>query len=53
MHSQPDLHNSMITWINLMRGRYIGNKFDIDQIGYVPWRGTLNAVGINWTALAI
>jgi len=35
------------TWTNLIRARYIGNNFDIDQIGYVPWRGTLNAVGIS------
>jgi len=23
-----------------MRGRYIGNKFDIDEVGFVPWQGT-------------
>ena len=29
-----------------VRGRYIGEKFDIDQVGYVPWRGTSELVGI-------
>ncbi|MBN2090274.1 carbohydrate binding family 9 domain-containing protein [candidate division KSB1 bacterium] len=24
----------------LMRGRYIGEDFDIDQVGFVPWKGT-------------
>lgn len=27
-------------FIVLSRARYIGEKFDIDQIGFVPWRGT-------------
>ena len=35
------------TWVNMFRGRYIGDKFDIDQIGYVPWRGTFNGVGLT------
>ncbi|MBK7980502.1 MAG: carbohydrate binding family 9 domain-containing protein [Ignavibacteriae bacterium] len=37
----------MENWLNLFRTRYIGNKFDIDQIGYVPWRGTSNSVGLT------
>ncbi|QQS36186.1 MAG: carbohydrate binding family 9 domain-containing protein [Ignavibacteriales bacterium] len=28
------------TWLNLGRIRYIGDKFDINQVGYVPWIGT-------------
>ncbi|MEX2117177.1 MAG: DUF5916 domain-containing protein [Bacteroidota bacterium] len=27
-------------WINLFRTRIIGENFDIDQVGFVPWRGT-------------
>ncbi len=27
-------------WMTLMRSRYIGDEFDINQIGYVPWIGT-------------
>ena len=26
--------------ISFARGRYIGEKFDISQVGYVPWMGT-------------
>ncbi|MBK8945112.1 MAG: carbohydrate binding family 9 domain-containing protein [Ignavibacteriae bacterium] len=37
----------MDNWIHLFRSRYIGNKFDIDQIGYVPWRGTSNSVALT------
>lgn len=33
-------------YIVLARGRYIGNNFDIDQVGFVPWKGTLETVGI-------
>ncbi|MGD1047617.1 MAG: DUF5916 domain-containing protein [Candidatus Krumholzibacteriaceae bacterium] len=29
-----------------VRGRYIGEKFDIEQVGYVPWMGTSELVGI-------
>jgi len=31
----------------LIRGRYIGEKFDIDQVGFVPWKGTWEFVGIG------
>jgi hypothetical protein len=31
----------------LIRGRYIGEKFDIDQVGFVPWKGTGEFVGIG------
>ncbi len=30
----------------LMRGRYIGEKFEIDQVGFVPWKGTGEFVGL-------
>jgi Domain of unknown function (DUF5916) len=32
-------------WWILGRNKYIGNKFDIDQVGYVPWIGTTE---ITW-----
>lgn len=28
------------TWIHLVRGNYIGEDFDVSQVGFVPWRGT-------------
>lgn len=30
----------------LARTRIIGNAFDVDQVGYVPWRGTANLTAI-------
>ena len=27
-------------WITLARTRYIGNDFEINQVGFVPWKGT-------------
>jgi hypothetical protein len=27
-------------WLAFARGRYIGDKFDISEVGYVPWTGT-------------
>ncbi len=27
-------------WITLARGRYVGKDFDVNQVGFVPWRGT-------------
>ena len=35
------------TWGNLFRIRAIGKNFDVNQIGYVPWQGTLNSVGLT------
>lgn len=29
-----------------VRGKAIGEKFDIDQVGFVPWKGTADLVGI-------
>ena len=34
-------------WMNLARARYIGENFDVDQIGFVPWRGSWELVGIT------
>jgi len=28
------------TWLTFVRGRYVGADFDIDAVGYVPWKGT-------------
>ncbi len=38
-------------WVTLARLRYVGNNFNIDQVGYVPWKGTgeITAIaGPNW-----
>jgi hypothetical protein len=34
-------------WLLAARGRYVGEDFDINQVGYVPWKGTgeLTALG--------
>ena len=34
-------------YLLLARTRYIGNEFNIDQVGYVPWRGTATFVAIG------
>jgi len=34
-------------WITFIRGRYIGDNFDINQVGYVPWKGTGEFVGLT------
>ncbi|MCA9732792.1 MAG: carbohydrate binding family 9 domain-containing protein [Deferribacteres bacterium] len=34
-------------WINMFRSRYVGNEFDIDQIGFVPWKGTWETVWLT------
>lgn len=34
-------------WINMFRSRYVGKNFDIDQVGFVPWRGTVNLVALT------
>jgi hypothetical protein len=28
------------SWLTAIRTKYIGKKFNIDQVGFVPWRGT-------------
>ncbi|WKZ70303.1 MAG: DUF5916 domain-containing protein [Melioribacteraceae bacterium] len=35
------------SWINMFRSRYIGNDFDVQEIGFVPWRGTMETVGLT------
>jgi hypothetical protein len=35
------------TWGNLFRINAIGKNFDVEQIGYVPWMGTLSSVGLT------
>jgi len=33
--------------ILFMRGRFIGKNFEIDQVGFVPWKGTGQFVGLG------
>jgi hypothetical protein len=35
------------TWLYRARVRAIGADFDVDQVGYVPWRGTLDVVAFT------
>lgn len=35
------------TWINLFRARYVGANFDVSQVGFVPWNGTAEFVGLT------
>ncbi len=35
------------TWLTLIRGRAVQESFDISQVGFVPWRGTAQFVGIT------
>ena len=34
-------------WLSAVRARAVGQDFDIDQVGYVPWRGTAEIVGFT------
>ncbi len=34
-------------WMTAIRTRYIGEKFDIDQVGFVPWKGTAELTGLT------
>jgi hypothetical protein len=34
-------------WGLLIRSRAIGNEFDVDAVGYVPWKGTANLTMIT------
>jgi hypothetical protein len=34
-------------WLNLYRLRAVGSNFDIDQVGFVPWKGTADFVGLT------
>jgi hypothetical protein len=33
-------------WLALVRGRYITDNFDVSQVGFVPWHGTGEFVGL-------
>ena len=33
------------TWQTFVRSRFIGEKFDIDEVGFAPWRGTAEFKG--------
>ncbi|MFZ1518390.1 MAG: DUF5916 domain-containing protein [Ignavibacteriaceae bacterium] len=35
------------SWGNLFRMRAIGNEFNVSQVGYVPWQGTVNTVALT------
>lgn len=35
------------TWVNMFRGRFVGENFDVDQIGYVPWKGTFQVTALT------
>lgn len=35
------------TWIHRVRLRAVGKEFDVSQVGYVPWQGTVEAVGLS------
>jgi hypothetical protein len=34
-------------WLTYVRGRFIDNKFDNNQVGFVPWIGTKELVGLS------
>ncbi|MBN2366442.1 MAG: hydrolase [Calditrichaeota bacterium] len=34
-------------WLTLVRGRYIGANFEVNQVGFVPWKGTAELVAIT------
>lgn len=34
------------TWLLAARGRFIGRNFDVDQVGFVPWKGTAGLTAV-------
>jgi hypothetical protein len=34
-------------WFTAIRGRYIGKDFEVNQVGYVPWKGTGEFVSLT------
>lgn len=34
-------------WIFLNKSKYVGNKFEIQEVGYVPWKGTAEITTIG------
>ena len=41
------LTNFRNTWASAARVRYVGKNFDIDEIGFVPWKGTAEFVAFT------
>jgi len=39
--------NQTDSWFNAVRGRFVGENFDVSQVGYVPWTGTGDFVGLT------
>ncbi len=35
------------SWVTGIRSRYVGENFDVNQVGYVPWKGTFNFVSFT------
>jgi hypothetical protein len=35
------------SWFNAVRANYIGEDFDVSQVGFVPWQGTGELVGLS------
>jgi hypothetical protein len=35
------------TWLTMFRSRIIGNEFDVEEVGFVPWTGTAETVGLT------
>lgn len=35
------------TWVNLVRTRAVGKRFDVDAVGYVPWRGSIEGTALT------
>jgi hypothetical protein len=34
-------------WLALVRSRYVGEDFDVTEVGYVPWKGTTEVTAIG------
>jgi len=34
-------------WFTAVRARYIGKKFDVNEVGFVPWLGTADGVALT------
>lgn len=35
------------SWFSALRARYVGDKFDINEVGFVPWVGTSEATALT------
>jgi hypothetical protein len=38
------------TWTNMIRTRFVDSDFDIDEVGYVPWKGTKQLTALTGPA---